>query len=260
MPKINILSNYGKSLVKSRFPESIHPRVYQTILQNDLLIYGFFRHYRSHQILFMILSNDIIDTVSKFYTYIYPQMITMDGTLQIKSILDKGGYAMSAMSEFPSVRTDIAIKKEQGKYYYEFKVTSTGSKILFTNHDLAQIGWCTDLCLANDYLMLGIGDDEHSWAFDGGRVKKWHSGSGEYGKSWELNDIVGCAVDVHKGGDKFDIGYYLNGEYLGIAFENCTYDGDLYPAFSFQKFYAHGSFIFHPTHMKYIPAGYEPII
>ena len=57
----------------------------------------------------------------------------------------------------------------------------------------------------------------------------------------------------------FDHGFYLNGEYLGVAAENCRYDGHLYPAFSFQKNYAYGFFIFDRNHMNYMPDGYEPI-
>ena len=281
IPKINIYSNYGKYLATSNFSVSTHPGIYQRILQNDLVIYGYCRQYQSQQRLFMIISDDIINTIFQFYTLPYPSIITMDGEVEINSY--DGKYYIKPITHFPSVRSDIGIAKKQGKYYYKFQVTwpltAKGNDLfgpLFPSggivpggydwnelhrHTLAQIGWCDDACEVSESGSTGIGDDKHSWAFDGGRGRKWHNGCQEYAyfNRWKLNDIIGCAIDVHKDVDTFDIGYYINGEYLGIAFENCKYDGNLYPAFSFQLDYAYGSFIFDPNHMRFMPDGYEPI-
>lgn len=37
-----------------------------------------------------------------------------------------------------------------------------------------QIGWANDLCQFHPEKGLGVGDDKHSFAFDGGRCKKWN--------------------------------------------------------------------------------------
>ena len=43
---------------------------------------------------------------------------------------------------------------------------------------------------------LGTGDDQFSWAWDGGRVVLWHKGSASWGRRWGAGDILGMAVDM----------------------------------------------------------------
>ena len=81
-----------------------------------------------------------------------------------------------------------------------------------------------------------------------------------YGKKWHKQDVVGCGIEVDKDGNTFNIGYYLNGEYLGIAYSNCKYSGNLYPACSLQPGFAYGQFIFDPNSFKFLPDGYEAIV
>lgn len=51
-----------------------------------------------------------------------------------------------------------------------------------------------------------------SWAFDGGRGKKWHHAEGkDYGSSTRINDLVGCMIDC----DRRAISFFLNGQSLG---------------------------------------------
>ena len=63
----------------------------------------------------------------------------------------------------------------------------------------------------------GVGDDGHSWAFDGFRRQRWHGRAGEqdgggdgdgvgggvrgspWGRLWRTGDVVGCAADVGTG-------------------------------------------------------------
>eukprot|EP01051_Picozoa_sp_SAG22_P006909 SAG22_NODE_468_length_10147_cov_77.238654_3_plen_70_part_00 len=40
-----------------------------------------------------------------------------------------------------------------------------------------------------------MGDDVQSWAYDGQRVLKWHSGEEDYGEQWAVGDIIGSMVD-----------------------------------------------------------------
>ena len=47
--------------------------------------------------------------------------------------------------------------------------------------------------------MDGVGDDRHSWAFDGKRQKKWNGTDADYGTtltSWAVGDVVGCSLEV----------------------------------------------------------------
>ena len=137
---------------------------------------------------------------------------------------------MSEIAKFPSFKCDVGIKNP-GKYYYEFQVARVESQSNCTSN-FVQIEWCDDQCSILDSNIRGIGDGAHSWTFNGERARKWQEHSYVYGKLWKLGDIIGCSVDIHSDGNSFDIGYYINGEYLGLAFKDCKYSGSLYPALS----------------------------
>jgi Kip1 ubiquitination-promoting complex protein 1 len=49
----------------------------------------------------------------------------------------------------------------------------------------------------------GVGDFLNSYAFDGKRVKKWHTLSSTYGEPWVVGDVIGCAMDLDAGGEFF---------------------------------------------------------
>ena len=56
----------------------------------------------------------------------------------------------------------------------------------------------------------GVGDDEHSWAFDGYRKLFWHGGKNiSWGTRWNSGDILGCALDIDSG----EMHFSLNGEW-----------------------------------------------
>ena len=48
------------------------------------------------------------------------------------------------------------------------------------------------------------GDDKSSWAFDGARAPNqgtWHNGERPpFGVPWKIGDILGCLVDIERGG------------------------------------------------------------
>eukprot|EP01035_Chromulina_nebulosa_P017758 gene17758-23358_t len=113
-----------------------------------------------------------------------------------------------------------------GKWYYEVVLHSSGC---------IQIGW-VDLAYAGVADSgQGVGDDIHSWAYDGWRTHLWHEISTDWGGRWSVGDVVGCAVDL----DNNDISFYLNGFGLeigmGLAYSNIKYHGGIYPCISFNK-------------------------
>ncbi|KAJ1434733.1 hypothetical protein B484DRAFT_429054 [Ochromonadaceae sp. CCMP2298] len=81
----------------------------------------------------------------------------------------------------------------------------------------------------------GVGDDSHSWGYDGYRQMKWHNGgSAAYGPQtgsiWKAGDVVGCYLQLtpETGTKKRKaavaeaqgtISYSVNGTYYGAAFE-----------------------------------------
>ena len=87
-----------------------------------------------------------------------------------------------------------------------------------------QIGWATPLFNANPVAGHGVGDDIHSWAYDGGRLQRWHAGGAPYSSlHWRTGDVVGCFLDVDSGTMHFS----LNGRNLGVAFANIHEDQNI---------------------------------
>eukprot|EP01084_Bolivina_argentea_P284192 486955_1 len=185
------------------------------------------------------------------------KMIIITGIMRVNELESCAVYSLKPFSLFPTVRTSVGVKKEIGKYYYEFVVESIGIE---GRSGLGQVGWADDQCNPVDSKQKGIGDDTHSWAFDGGRQKKWHNGSTSYGKKWKKNDIIGCGIRIRDGKkNTFDLTYYLNDECLGIAFENCQYTGNIYPAFSTQRGRMYGRMVFNKDEFKFLPDHYTPL-
>ena len=75
----------------------------------------------------------------------------------------------------------------------------------------------------------GVGDDVHSWAYDGCRHKKWNGSDAPYGAlggqdgdgaaapaPWRAGDVVGCLLELSAAGAR--MAFTLNGASLGDAF------------------------------------------
>ena len=77
---------------------------------------------------------------------------------------------------------------------------------------------------------MQVGDAEHSYAFDGKRVKLWNQGATSYGEAWVPGDVIGCGIDLVHG----TVSFWRNGKALGVASDNvATGPGRAYyPAFS----------------------------
>ena len=150
---------------------------------------------------------------------------------------------LSAVSLFPTV-VPYCVWMQEGTFYFEVDVVKAG---------LAQLGWMDSEAQARDATGMGCGDTSHSWAFDGSRVKKWNKTSEDYGEAWSEGDVVGCYVcvtkrEVSRDGDEksekneekkkkkldtpyqADIGFTLNGQDLGLAFEKQPFHKAIRPA------------------------------
>ena len=79
------------------------------------------------------------------------------------------------MSNFPTVRAqiardgDVSMLLTEGAWYYEVVLLTDG---------LMQIGWADEAFQCDPLSGQGVGDNEHSWAYDGFRSKKWNGALG----------------------------------------------------------------------------------
>ena len=165
------------------------------------------------------------------------------------------GSISTQFSGFPTVAATANLKLRKGQWYYEVEITKCG---------LAQIGFASSAYEGGDSEKGdGVGDDEHSWAFDGTRVLKWHKGANnKYGREWKVGDVVGCCIDM----DSRSIKFSLNGSFdspMGMAFDNIDADIEyMYPAITINNSFGgvvcfgggmHGSTKYDP------PLGYRCI-
>eukprot|EP01084_Bolivina_argentea_P306605 529839_1 len=228
--------------------------IFPTIHEHDHLLYGYCRMFN--------IPYGITEIIFKFYQILSPNFIITGGRnshfyitpIAISKL--KISSSSHKQQSFMSIQSDIPIPQQIGKYYYEFIVKS-GSI------DYAQIGFCDDYCTP-DGMTYGIGDDNHSWAFDGGRICIWHGQKPKgnaYGRKWKIDDVVGCCLDL-KSSKQFDLSFRLNGKFLGFAFKDCLHLENLYPACSFSASGENvfGELVFGRNEFKYMPKGYNAII
>jgi len=77
-----------------------------------------------------------------------------------------------------------------------------------------------------------------------------------YGQRWEAGDVVGCGITLTKG--KFKIMFFLNGEEMGVAWEDCTYVERLFPACLIDGPAGH-QMVFGRESLRHLPNGFEPL-
>lgn len=138
----------------------------------------------------------------------------------------KESTTIGIRSTFPTVvPRDVLLRT--GKWYYEVHLVSASEGV-------AQIGWADCSFAGNDEEANGVGDDQHSWAFDGNRCQKWNGGSSNWGKRWRTGQTLGCAVDIDKG----EISFSINGVWrkpMGVAFQKLKFHGGVFPAVTGEK-------------------------
>eukprot|EP01035_Chromulina_nebulosa_P018786 gene18786-24553_t len=132
-----------------------------------------------------------------------------DNAIGISNTMDRTSPAPSYQSLDHSVAS---------RWYYECTLLTDG---------LIQIGWASSQFRCDPLCGQGVGDNYHSWAFDGLRSKKWNVSCESYGKRWKVGDVVGTLLDM----DLLEIRFYVNGEDLGPAYDKCS-QYDMYPAIS----------------------------
>ena len=153
------------------------------------------------------------------------------------------GNKIEAKDNFVSIRANNCLVK--GKWCYEVLLESNG---------LFQIGFCQlSTQFTNEY---GVGDDIHSFGYDGYRLSCWNKDENRFGKIWDYGDIIGVCIDL----DNKKLEYFQNGEKLGEIKKNVEKGPGIayFPAVSiseFEKCY----FNFGSCPFVYIYPGYEPI-
>jgi hypothetical protein len=170
-------------------------------------------------------------------------------TISGSSIIKEDLTCTSQDAGFPSVGCR-GFGVSTGKWYYELHLNTAGC---------VQVGWVDSAYEGNADNGEGVGDDEHSWAFDGWRMYLWHKTSVEWGSRWDKGDTVGCAVDFDEGTMSFFLNGYGEEIDMGTAFRDIPYNS-LYPCVSFNKResvqFNFGSTPFRTS----LPPGYRPFI
>lgn len=171
-------------------------------------------------------------------------------TISGSSIIKEDLTCTSQDAGFPSVGCR-GFGVSSGKWYYELHLHTAGC---------VQVGWVDGAYEGNADNGEGVGDDEHSWAFDGWRMYLWHKTSIEWGARWDKGDTIGCAIDLDEGTMSFFLNGFGTEIDMGPAFRDFSYNGSLYPCVSFNKResvqFNFGSNPFKNT----VPPGYRPFI
>jgi len=152
-------------------------------------------------------------------------MLNSNDVSEYLKIGPNGLEARCDASSFESVRCTFSVSS--GQWYYEVELITCG---------VMQIGWATKESKFLNHEGYGIGDDEHSQAYDGCRQLMWFNASCESQDKlpqWKAGDIVGCFIDI----DNKSLSFSLNGEYLSPfnqVFQSTS--SGFFPAASFMSF------------------------
>ena len=99
--------------------------------------------------------------------------------------------------------------RAKGKLYYEVQFLS--------DFEQPQVGWLSTEFVGGHSDGRGVGDDCHSWAFDGHRYGWWHDGFTSLSISkWAVQDAVGLAIDLDHGQMQL---YTKRGKEAAMSFE-----------------------------------------
>ncbi|KAJ3234857.1 hypothetical protein HDU81_001071 [Chytriomyces hyalinus] len=149
---------------------------------------------------------------------------------------------------FESVRSQVGVKGI-GKFAYEILIHTDG---------IIQIGWATAQCKFDPEGGEGVGDNSESYAFDGNRMKKWHSTfitDNDYGEECTAGDVITSLLDLDNG----TVAFLRNGSHMGIAFLNIDVTKEWFPAASLSGGQGCAFMFGGPLDvLKFLPDGYVP--
>ena len=155
------------------------------------------------------------------------------------------GNKIEARDSFVSVRANNCVMK--GKWCYEVLLLSNG---------LFQFGYCqlkTPFTAHN-----GVGDDLHSFGYDGYRLSCWHEKENRFGKVWDYGDIIGVCLDL----EQKQVEFFQNGKKLGVGLKDLEVGMNrgiaYFPGVSFSG-HEKCAFNFGAFPFIYSYPGYEPI-
>ncbi|CAK1591086.1 unnamed protein product [Parnassius mnemosyne] len=159
------------------------------------------------------------DTADERPGRIGPKIVVFDASTGTGRLVLVGDERVSVqgLSSFATIRATACVYS--GKWMYEVQLGTKG---------IMQIGWCTASCTFS--MDTGVGDTTHSYAYDGGRVRRWNVATSPYGHAWLPGDVISTCLDLDKG----TLEFYRNGESMGIAFDSVVHGTGLayFPAVS----------------------------
>ena len=135
-------------------------------------------------------------------------------------VVVSGGNRVRALDGLPTVVAH-PVRLARGQWYYEVHVLRAGE---------ACIGW-TDKAFFGDWAThCGVGDDKHSWGFQGSRTggkAKTGGRAQSAGGCWAQGSVVGVAIDV----DARTMSFSLDGStddtwgvmFTGMEFDTCVF-------------------------------------
>ena len=97
------------------------------------------------------------------------------------------------------------------KYYDGNKIEARDSFVTVRANNCVMIGkWCYEVLLLSNGLFqfgfcqmktpftahYGVGDDLHSFGYDGYRLSCWHQNENRFGKIWDYGDIIGVCLNL----------------------------------------------------------------
>ncbi|KAJ2941283.1 hypothetical protein O0L34_g3481 [Tuta absoluta] len=162
---------------------------------------------------------EIDNTKDERHGRIGPKIVVFDASTGTGRLVLVGDERVSVqgLSSFATIRATACVYA--GKWMYEVQLGTKG---------IMQIGWCTPSCVFS--MDTGVGDTANSYAYDGGRIRKWNVVTSPYGQTWLPGDVIGTCLDMDKG----TLEYFRNGISMGVAFNKVAHGSGVayFPAVS----------------------------
>ncbi|KAF8368289.1 hypothetical protein PRIPAC_86118 [Pristionchus pacificus] len=142
-----------------------------------------------------------------------------------------GLNARCDVSSFESVRCTFEVPQDRKDvWYYEAQILTSG---------VMQIGFATKKSRFLNHEGYGIGDDEHSIAYDGCRRLVWHAAKGHKhdARAWKAGDTIGCLLDLCNGRIVFSLNGSVDISDSSLSFFSRLSPSDgIFAAASFMSF------------------------